>query len=190
MLITGLCAALVTGLAGAWGYAPLAGWDCAALVFTGWVWLAIGSMGSSATASRSTREDPGRAGADLIVLIAAVASLGAVGLVLIGQRGAPIAGRDRARLAVVVGSDTARRPWHHHVRGQPGHLGQKVLDFRCAHQQRLESSKDSIGGDSHLICTHRCSVHASRPNRRTCRLVENRGRSCLERHSSNSRRQY
>jgi uncharacterized membrane protein len=82
MLITGLCAALATGLAGAWGYAPLAGWDCAALVFTGWVWLAIGSMGSSATASHSTREDPGRAGADLIVLIAAVASLGAVGLVL------------------------------------------------------------------------------------------------------------
>jgi uncharacterized membrane protein len=39
-------------------------------------------MGSSATASHSTREDPGRAGADLIVLIAAVASLGAVGLVL------------------------------------------------------------------------------------------------------------
>jgi uncharacterized membrane protein len=82
MLVTGLCAALVTGLAGAGGYAALAGWDCAALVFTGWVWLAIGPMSSAATARHSTREDPGQAVTDLIVLIAAVASLGAVGLVL------------------------------------------------------------------------------------------------------------
>jgi uncharacterized membrane protein len=83
MLLAGLCGAAVTGAAGAWGYAPLAGWDIAALVFTGWAWLAIGPMSSSATASFATREDPGRAATDLIVLIASVASLGAVGLVLV-----------------------------------------------------------------------------------------------------------
>jgi uncharacterized membrane protein len=83
MLLAGLCVAVVTGAAGAWGYAPLAGWDSAALVFTAWVWLAIRPMGSSETASHATREDPGRAATDLIVLIASVASLGAVGLVLV-----------------------------------------------------------------------------------------------------------
>jgi uncharacterized membrane protein len=83
MLLAGLCAAIATGVAGDWDYAPLAGWDCAALVFTAWVWLAIRPMSSSATASHATREDPGRAATDLIVLIASVASLGAIGLVLI-----------------------------------------------------------------------------------------------------------
>jgi uncharacterized membrane protein len=83
MLLAGLVVAVAVGVAGAWEYAPLAGWDIAALVFTVWVWLAIGPMSSSATAGHATREDPGRAVTDLIVLIAAVASLGAVGVVLI-----------------------------------------------------------------------------------------------------------
>jgi uncharacterized membrane protein len=83
MLLAGLVAAAVTGMAGAWDYAPLAGWDIAALVFTVWVWLAISSMSASATAGHATREDPGIAVTDLIVLIAAVASLVAVGVVLI-----------------------------------------------------------------------------------------------------------
>ena len=83
MLVAGLIGGVVTGVVGAWGYAPLVGWDVAALVFTVWVWLSIGSMGTSATASHATREDPGRAASDLLVVFAAVASLGAVGFVLI-----------------------------------------------------------------------------------------------------------
>jgi uncharacterized membrane protein len=83
MLLAGLCAAVATGAVGAWGYAPLVGWDSAAVVFTAWAWLVIGPMSSSATSSYATREDPGRAVTDLIVLIASVASLGAVGLVLV-----------------------------------------------------------------------------------------------------------
>jgi uncharacterized membrane protein len=59
------------------------GWDSAALVFTVWVWLGIAPMSSSETDSHATREDPGRAATDLIVLIASVASLGAVGSVLV-----------------------------------------------------------------------------------------------------------
>jgi uncharacterized membrane protein len=83
MVFAGLCVAGVTGAAGAWGYAALAGWDGAALVFTAWVWLAIGGMSASATSTHATREDPGQAATDLVVLIAATASLGAVGLVLV-----------------------------------------------------------------------------------------------------------
>lgn len=83
MLLAGFAAAIATGLSGAWGYAPLAAWDSAAMVLTVWVWLAIGPMCSSATASHATREDPGHVLTDRIVLIASVASLGAVGFVLV-----------------------------------------------------------------------------------------------------------
>jgi uncharacterized membrane protein len=83
MVLLGLCVAAVTGAVSTWQYAALAGWDSAALMFTGWVWLAIGPMGSSATSTHATREDPGRAASDLVLLTAATASLGAVGLVLI-----------------------------------------------------------------------------------------------------------
>lgn len=97
MLLAGLCVAIVTGAAGAWDYAPLVGWDSAALVFTVWVWLAIRPMGSSETARHATREDPGRAVTDLIVLIASVASLGAVGFVLVKASAA--SGEQRSLIA-------------------------------------------------------------------------------------------
>ena len=72
------------GLLGAWGYAPLAAWAAAALTFVIWTWTAaIVPMSPSQTAAHATREDPGNAATDLIVLIASVASLAAVGFVLI-----------------------------------------------------------------------------------------------------------
>jgi uncharacterized membrane protein len=83
MVLAGLAGAVATGLAGSWPYAPLAAWDLAALIFTGWTWLAVAPMWASATAKHATREDPGRAASDLIVLTAAVASLAAVGFVLV-----------------------------------------------------------------------------------------------------------
>jgi uncharacterized membrane protein len=83
MLASGAAAALGTGLAGAWPYAPLAGWDTAAAVFSVWVWVAaIGRMSSAQTEAHARREDPGKAATDTIVPIAAVASLAAVGFVL------------------------------------------------------------------------------------------------------------
>lgn len=83
MLVAGLASATGTGIAGLWGYAPLAGWDVAALIFTGWVWLTIVPLSSRRTAAHATREDPGRAVTDLIVLSAAVASLASVGFVIL-----------------------------------------------------------------------------------------------------------
>jgi uncharacterized membrane protein len=84
MLVVGALAAALTVLFGSWPYAPVAGWDAAAAVFVIWVWSAtIGPMSSSQTAAHATREDPGNAATDLFVLIAAVASLAAVGVVLV-----------------------------------------------------------------------------------------------------------
>jgi uncharacterized membrane protein len=80
----GVVAALLTGLVlHQWRYAPLAAWDVAALVFTAWVWTLIGTSTAAATAAQATREDPGTAASDLIVVVASVANLASVGYVLV-----------------------------------------------------------------------------------------------------------
>ena len=84
MLVAAIAAALGAGLAGTWVDAPLVGWDTAAAIFVIWVWSSvIASMSSEQTQAHATREDPGRAATDLIVLFAAVASLAGVGVILI-----------------------------------------------------------------------------------------------------------
>jgi uncharacterized membrane protein len=83
MLTCGLVTAVVVGISGLWGYAALIGWDVSAVVFLGWVWLAIAHMDARSTAGHATRENPDRATSDAILLIAAVASLVAVGFVLV-----------------------------------------------------------------------------------------------------------
>ena len=95
MVAVALAAAIGAGLLGAWPYAPLVGWDAAALVFSVWVWTAvIVPFSSTQTAAHATREDPGNAATDVIVLIAAVASLAAVGFVLIKATSAHGASQD------------------------------------------------------------------------------------------------
>jgi len=78
--------ALVGTLAG-WRIGLLAGWIVAAAVYTVWVWLSLGPMDGPATAAHAAREDPGRAVAHVVVLCAAVASLGAVALLLADNHG-------------------------------------------------------------------------------------------------------
>jgi uncharacterized membrane protein len=85
-LLGGLIIGVVIGKLISWMYAPLAGWDAAAIVFLGWVWASIYGRDAQATANLAIREDPGRAGADLLLLLASIASLAAVG-VLLGQGG-------------------------------------------------------------------------------------------------------
>ena len=75
MVAAGLIAALITGFAGEWGFALLVGWDVAALTFTATVWIAVAGMDADSTAEHANREDPSRPISDVIVLIAAVASL-------------------------------------------------------------------------------------------------------------------
>ena len=88
MVAVGVVVAVVTGVVGSWEYAPLLGWDAAGLVFTGWVWAAITRMDPAATRAHATREDPSRGPSDVIVVVAAVASLAAVGPVLVAAASA------------------------------------------------------------------------------------------------------
>lgn len=70
-----------------WQYGVLLGWMGGAAVFVAWMWISIWPMGASATAAHAVRDDPGRTTSDLLVLVAAVASLGAVALLLQGASG-------------------------------------------------------------------------------------------------------
>jgi uncharacterized membrane protein len=79
----GLVGGIVAGTVSSWRYTPLIGWDVAALTYLGVLWLAIGRLDSGRTATAATREDPGRAATDVIVLLGAIASLSAVGVILV-----------------------------------------------------------------------------------------------------------
>ncbi len=82
MLVAGGAAAGVVGPLTRWLYAPLAGWDVAALVFSAWAWGAIGTFDAQRTAAHASREDPGRTVTSLIVVVAAIASLAGVGVII------------------------------------------------------------------------------------------------------------
>ena len=86
-LALGVAVGVALSVPGTWQYGLLMGWMSAAALFAGWMWFTIGPMNSRETAQHATRDDPGRASSDVIVLVAAVASLGAVGLLLLGSGG-------------------------------------------------------------------------------------------------------
>ncbi|WP_422739938.1 DUF1345 domain-containing protein [Micromonospora sp. WMMD729] len=69
--------------------APLAGWDVAALSWLVLVWRKIWPMDARRTAQLAVHEDPNRAIRDVLLLIACLASLLAVGLVLASAHTAP-----------------------------------------------------------------------------------------------------
>ncbi|HEY0573776.1 MAG TPA: DUF1345 domain-containing protein [Pseudonocardia sp.] len=78
--------AVVAGLLSSIGSVPvglLAGWDSACLVYLALVWFNVARMDAERTEARATAVDPARPVADLLLLTAAVASLVAVGVVLV-----------------------------------------------------------------------------------------------------------
>lgn len=80
----GVVAAAVCLVLGAVRAAPLVGWDVMALVFCVWMWRAIWPLDPESTKAHSQRENPGRETADLVLLLAGLASIIAVGVVLLG----------------------------------------------------------------------------------------------------------
>jgi uncharacterized membrane protein len=62
--------------------AALAGWDAAGLTFLVWTWRSLWRLDEAQSRREAEREDPTQALADGILLMAALASLAAVGVVL------------------------------------------------------------------------------------------------------------
>lgn len=83
MAALGLTTAAGSAVLGEWQYAPVIGWDAAAVVFVVSLWLAVGRLDADRTRSHATSEDPSRGATDLIVLAASVFSLAAVAMVLV-----------------------------------------------------------------------------------------------------------
>jgi len=63
--------------------APLVGWDAAVLLYLGWIWLTIWRLDDTLTPDFAAREDPSRATTDVTIIVASVASLAALGVVLV-----------------------------------------------------------------------------------------------------------
>jgi uncharacterized membrane protein len=99
--VVGACAGLAVSVPATWQLGTLAGWDAAAVVYLAWTWTTIWRRDATATARLAVREDPGRATADALLLVASVASLLAVALVITaGSTGGTGARDARAALAV------------------------------------------------------------------------------------------
>lgn len=73
---------LLVGETASWYLAPLIAWDAAALMYLLWMWDSLHDLDGDLTASHAVREDPSRSASDVAVVLASIASLGAVGAVL------------------------------------------------------------------------------------------------------------
>ncbi|MEU7843757.1 DUF1345 domain-containing protein [Micromonospora sp. NPDC049114] len=87
--VVGAIAGCVFALTLSPSLAPLAGWDAAALSWLVLVWRKLWPMDATRTARLAVHEDPNRAIRDVVLLIACLASLLAVGLVVASAHAAP-----------------------------------------------------------------------------------------------------
>lgn len=86
MALVGAVAGAVSGWGWGWQVGLVVGWAAASFVFVVWVWLVVGRLDPASTATHAVREDPARAVGESLILFASVASLAAVGLLLIESR--------------------------------------------------------------------------------------------------------
>ena len=80
----GLAVGAAATAVASWRFGLLTGWMAAGLLFVAWMWATMWPMSAGQTRRHAGRQDPGMAASDLVVLGAAVASLGAVVLLLSG----------------------------------------------------------------------------------------------------------
>jgi uncharacterized membrane protein len=85
-LAVGVIVAVAVGLMNSWHFALIAGWAAASVVYILWVWLTVSRLDGEATKSHATLEDPGRRTADLVLILASVASVVAVVFILVDAK--------------------------------------------------------------------------------------------------------
>jgi uncharacterized membrane protein len=81
-LVAGVLIGITVGMFISWKYTPLAAWDSAALIFLLWILLSLHGRSAEQTKRLATREDPGHAGSDILLVFASIASLAGVGTLL------------------------------------------------------------------------------------------------------------
>lgn len=89
-IATGVAVGILVGPALGLAAGLLAGWGAAAMVAVLWVLVYTWPMDAERTRAHATREDPGRRLSRLISIVGSVASLGAVAVVLVQTKSAPL----------------------------------------------------------------------------------------------------
>lgn len=79
----GIAAGGVAALWTSWQVAALAGWNTVAVVESGWVWVTVRKLDATATERIAKREDDSRSAADILLVVASIASLVGVGFTLV-----------------------------------------------------------------------------------------------------------
>ncbi len=105
----GVIAGVIVGLTVGWPYVPAVGWITAAVVYLIWTWLLVGPMDADATEKHATShgdDDSTPRMAELIVVLASLASLAGVGYLLVAES---THGRDVA--SAVVGILSVAASW-------------------------------------------------------------------------------
>lgn len=77
-LVAGITAAVITALLGKWEYVPLIGWDVAALVIFAVIAFDMRGADAEHTGVVARRDDMNHSLVDIVVLLASLASVGAV----------------------------------------------------------------------------------------------------------------
>lgn len=102
MLVVGVASALLAGLWLMPGVAVTIGWAAACIVYLAWVWLVVGRFDADRTRRWATHEDPSRTTSELLLVVACLGSLFAVGVVLVQATATQGVARDLlAGLAVI-----------------------------------------------------------------------------------------
>lgn len=101
-VLTGAAATVAVLAAGGGWFAFDVGWVALCTVYLLWVWLRIAPMDADRTSHHATRETPDRSTSDVLLVVAAVASLVAVVVVLAEAKNAPGAGKELLSLLGVL----------------------------------------------------------------------------------------
>ncbi|MHB1986615.1 MAG: DUF1345 domain-containing protein [Acidimicrobiales bacterium] len=91
-----------------WQAATLIGWDLAALFYLCTTWWALGRLDADGSHRVAVRQDPSVASSELVLIVAAIACLGGVGLALV--RAGQIGGDTKAFL-IVLGVASVVASW-------------------------------------------------------------------------------
>jgi uncharacterized membrane protein len=79
----GIACSVLVGIFISWEYFPLTLWNVTALVVLVPLWFSIFRFDAEQTAEFASREDPGRGAANIILILASIVSLVAVGVLLV-----------------------------------------------------------------------------------------------------------
>ncbi len=104
----GIVAGVVASVWTFWQGAILIGWDVGALFLITWIWWVVGGLDAEESRSRANREDTSTQLAEVILLLAALALLAAVGLALV--RAGQTAGATKAYL-ITLGLVSVALSW-------------------------------------------------------------------------------